>query len=105
MKKIIVFENDEEFDEFAIDPQVRIFSDDNGIHYYDWKFTADYENEVENGTIFYIKDRNAEVLRRNSCTYKIISKRVENVKPYNKLIVEAHSPMIQIIDYKDYYNM
>lgn len=100
--KIIVFENDQDFEEFAIVPQLRVIVDGDR-EYYDWYFTPEYNAEVMNGTMFFIKDKKSKILRRNACTYNIISKPVKNVKSYNPLFAKANSSKIQIIDYKNYY--
>jgi hypothetical protein len=100
--RIIVFENDEEFEEFAILPNVHVVTDGDR-EYFDWYFTPEYNAEVLNNTLFYMKDRNSKVLRRNACTFNVISKPVKNIKPYNMLIAKSSNPEIEVIEYKDYY--
>ena len=101
--KIIVFENDSEFDEFAVDPSVRVIKDGDR-EYFDWSFTNDYNTEVAAGTLFFIKDRKSKVLRRNACTSGIISKPVSNVKPYSRILAECSNPDISVVSYSDYIN-
>ena len=105
--RIIVFENDEEFEEFAILPSIHIVTD--GDHeYFDWNFTPEYNKEVLNNTIFYMKDRKSKILRRNACTFNVISKPVKNIKSYNPLVVKLNNPelddlKLEIIEYKNYH--
>ena len=99
--KIIVFENDKDFEEFAIDPQVKIVVDGDR-EYFDWFFTPEYNTEVANGTVFYIKDSKSKIVTRGACTFNIISKPVENVRPYNPIIVELQPKNMEIIDYEKY---
>ena len=99
--KIIVFENDQDFEEFAIVPQVKIITDGDR-EYFDWFFSPEYNAEVANGTIFYIKDKKSKIITRGACTFNVISKPVENVRPYNPLIVDMQPKNIEIIDYEKY---
>lgn len=99
--KIIVFENDKDFEEFAIDPRVVIVTDGDR-EYFDWYFTPEYNLEAANGTVFYIKDNKSKIVTRGACTFNVISKPVKNVRPYNPLMIEMQPKNTEIIDYEKY---
>lgn len=100
--RIIVFDNDSEFEEFAINDT--LYYKMSGDHaYYDWDFSGDYLAELEKNTLFFIKDKNSDIVRRDACTFNIISKPVKNVKRYNAALAESNNPNIEIVEYKNYY--
>ena len=75
--KVMIFENDAEFEDFAINPQYVVKTSDKGTHYFTWDFTDMYKEEKEKGTIFCISDENSLIRKRQACTFGIISKPVD----------------------------
>lgn len=78
--KIIVFENDEEFEMFAMKPNLVVkTSEKSGTLYYDIELSDEYFEAVNEGTLFYIKDRNSKVKKRKVVKQRLASKPVQNI--------------------------
>ena len=84
--KIIYFENDDEFFDYAVIPQLIgiKYLDDNGNekYYYDFELSSQYNNAVNNDYIFIIKDENSKIYKRRYVTYHTISKEIKNLEPW-----------------------
>ena len=96
--KIMVFENDADFEFFAITPVMKVKKIGDRT-YSDWDFTQEYLDESDAGTLFFIKDRNSKIVRRHSCVFNIIAKPVKNVSAYNELICGSSNPAIEIVNF------
>jgi hypothetical protein len=79
---IIYFDNDEEFYEWALDPTLKIRENDNGTLYYDIDFSREYENAIAKDQHFVIKDENSVIEKRQSISYKLITKPIKNLDTY-----------------------
>lgn len=77
-KNKICFDNDEEFFNFAVKPQIVVRQGKHGL-YTDWEFTDEYEDAVSRGVRFVVSDPNSRIMKNQIVCYKTISKNVENV--------------------------
>lgn len=78
-EKCYLFEDDDEFMEFAVNPSVKISVTPKGTPYYDWDFSNQYKKALEDGDSFKINDENSKVKKRGCATWKLISKKVKNL--------------------------
>lgn len=80
---ILVFENDAEFEDFAVDPQLIVskmnIGNNQEILYTDFNFTHDYYKAIEEGKMFEIKDKNSRIMKNGDISYRTITKKVENL--------------------------
>lgn len=72
----ILFDTDEDFESYAINPSLTAYMDSDGS-YYDWDFSSAFKQAVEEGKTFYMCDRDSLVLKRQAVTYMTISKDVK----------------------------
>ena len=78
------FKDDNEFCQFAIDPNLvintdRCVIDGKNISSYDFKFTDSYNKAIEDGTLFVIDDKKSLINKRGAVTIKLITKPIENL--------------------------
>lgn len=78
------FKDDNEFCQFAIDPNLvintdRCVIDGKNIASYDFKFTDSYNKAIEDGTLFVIDDKKSLINKRGAVTIKLITKPIENL--------------------------
>jgi len=99
--KVIIFENDADFEAYAIDPTYRIKTSDKGTQYYNWSFTDAYTTETANGSKFLIKERNSKIVKRGCVTHGTISKKVNNVFRYSKLELLLLDSNDEVVDYSE----
>lgn len=74
--KYLVFDNDAEFEDFAIDTTLRVHKGKGG-YWYDWDFTPMYIKELDNGTKFVITDPASCIRKRGCVSYHCVCKPVE----------------------------
>jgi len=83
---IIYFDNDNEFYEYAVVPQlvtIPYTSRDGSERYYtDFNFSTEYNDAVNNNMIFMIKDENSQICKRGRVSYRTITKDVSNLEPW-----------------------
>ena len=85
-KNLIIFDNDEEFFNFSVSPNFEVnYSDTSDRYFYTINFTDDYNNAISNDIYFIINDENSQIEKHNCVTYKTISKKIQNLEPYNML--------------------
>lgn len=84
---VIVFKNDEEFYKWCIDPELYI-KEGKSCSYTTWDFSYDYKKALREGKKFAIYTNDSRVLKNGDISYRTITKKVENVVPYNKLLME-----------------
>ena len=78
--KIIIFDNDEAFEQFALKPDyVLRTSAKSDMTYYDIEFSDEYLDAIKGDTHFYFSDRNSKVRKRGVVQRGVLSKRVENI--------------------------
>ena len=81
--KVMCFENDDEFFDFAVNPLIRVMEDPkSGTHYYDYDLTTNYNDALKDNVEFIIRDPNSLISKRNCVSYKLISKKIQNMHPY-----------------------
>jgi len=84
--KIIYFDNDQEFYDYAVIPElVPIhYTDKSGVerYYTDFNFTPQYNNAVNNGMTFIIKDEDSQIYKHGGVSYRTIYKDVPNLEPW-----------------------
>lgn len=80
-KKLIVFENDDEFYNWVIVPKLNTIQC-GSIIYTDVDYTYDYLDKVRRGFMFVIKDKKSTIIKHQAVSYRTITKKVQNLKPY-----------------------
>lgn len=85
--KVHYFDNDDEFYNFCVIPQLvvkKVLNNDNQeICYTDFNFSDAYNDEIANNTFFVIKDKNSQIIKHNNVvSYRTIGKKVQNLKPW-----------------------
>lgn len=84
---IMYFDNDNEFVDFCIDPDIVLHKNDQyNLFYYDIQFTPEYLKCVKDGKKFCIRDQKSKVCKHKGVTYKLVFKPVENLIDYNDMI-------------------
>lgn len=78
--KIIVFDNDKDFEFYCLKPKYEINqSKISGTLYYDLGFTDTYISDVDAGVMFCIDDPKSKIMKRGCVTRGIVSKKIENL--------------------------
>lgn len=75
---ILSFKDDEEFTNYCLKPDPIIRTND-VCTYYDYEYSDNYLNDVENGVLFKIEDSNSKVKKRGVVCRKLITKPVQNL--------------------------
>lgn len=81
IKNTIYFDSDDEFLDFALDPRP-VIKEGKHCKYTDFNFTKTYQNEVDNGIRFCIKDERSQIEKHQAISYRTITKKVENLDPW-----------------------
>lgn len=81
---IIYFNNDQEFYDACVCPNVKLHQSENNTFYFDIDFTAFYKNAVNSGKVFVIKDENSIIYKHRAVHLRSVSAPVENLEPYYK---------------------
>ena len=87
-KNIIYFDNDDEFYIYAVKPELIPIKTDhidkygNPVYYTDWNFTDVYNNAINNGSTFIIKDENSQIFKHGAVSYRTITKPIQNLEQY-----------------------
>jgi hypothetical protein len=83
---IIYFDSDNEFYEYCVVPELvpvqYIDSNGNEKYYTDFNFTPQYNNAVNNGMRFVIKDEDSQIYKHGCVSYRTISKDIQNLDPW-----------------------
>ena len=84
---VIYFDNDKEFYEFCIVPQLVSvdYTNPSGqvCQYCDFNFTNDYQEALNTNKKFVMRDKKSSIIKRNNTvSYRTISKRVNNLYPW-----------------------
>lgn len=86
INNIIYFDSDNEFYDYAVIPELIsiAYTDKNGIerYYTDFNFTTQYNNAVNNGMRFVIKDEDSQIYKHGCVSYRTISKEIPNLDPW-----------------------
>ena len=82
LENVICFDNDNDFIEFCLKPNLTIYQGSDGRPAARVDFTDDYLNALKNGKEFMIKDENSLVQKRGCVWNRFTTKRVKNVIPY-----------------------
>jgi len=77
--KIIIFNDDDEFFTFVVNPNLIVKKNPLGILYHTWDYTDDYKNAILNGMYFKILDPKSRMKYRNNITYKLVPKKIQNI--------------------------
>lgn len=78
--KLMFFENDDEFLNFCLSPDLEIKKDENtGLFYHDYPFSENYISSLEEDKCFIIKDPNSLIVKRGCVCKGLITKPVENL--------------------------
>ena len=64
-KNILYFDNDDEFYEYCVNPDLVVITSDQGTPFSDWLFTEWYQSHVDEATKIVILDDKSTILRRN----------------------------------------
>jgi hypothetical protein len=80
---IIYFDNDNEFYEFCVTPKLFVtpFIDrlGNENYYTDFSLSNQYNESINNGIKFVIKDKNSQIYKRKKVSYRTITKDIQNL--------------------------
>ena len=83
---IIYFDNDNEFYEYCVVPELvpvqYINSEGNEKYYCDFNLSSQYNNAINNGTRFIIKDEDSQIYKHGCVSYRTISKDIQNLDPW-----------------------
>ena len=75
---IIYFDNDEEFYEFAVIPEL-VTKDGK---YFDFELSSQYKNALKSGKKFCIKDEDSQILKHAAVSYRTITKDIDSLEPW-----------------------
>ena len=82
----IYFDNDNEFYEYAVIPQLITipFIDKSGVerYYTDFNFSTQYNDAINNGMKFIIKDEDSQICKHGAVSYRTIAKEIKNLEPW-----------------------
>jgi hypothetical protein len=99
--KIIVFDNDEDFESYVLQPEYCIKqSNISGGYYYDADFTDCYKNDLTEGVKYCIDCKDSKIRKRGYVTKGAISKRVNNILNYTMDGIVKIYLNAEIINYK-----
>lgn len=68
----ILFESDEEFEDFCVAPYASIKQSDKGTNYCAGDYSDIYKECIKEGKLFVIKDRNSKVYKRQAVTKRVL---------------------------------
>ena len=78
----IVFDDDQAFFDWGVNPELKIIRDDNGVSYYDWDYSPAYYQAIEQGKTIYIVDNKSLINKRKEINYRTITKKIDNLGDY-----------------------
>lgn len=76
-KGVIYFDNDKEFEDWALNPELDIVSSE--IPYFTVDYSTAYKEEIDKGTKFCIKDAKSAIFKHKRMSCRTISLPVENL--------------------------
>lgn len=76
---IIYFNNDNEFYDWAVNPNPVINRSQTGIPYFYFDTTKNYQDALNSGKKFCIKDKNSLIKKRGCCCYRSCVIPIENI--------------------------
>ena len=80
------FDNDDDFYRFCVVPVIvpkeRVQIDGSIRQSMDFNLSHEYNNAVDNGTIFIIKDPNSQIYKHQAVSYRTITKPIVNLEEY-----------------------
>lgn len=83
---IIYFDSDNEFYDYCVVPELvpvqYIDSEGNERYYNSFNFSSQYNNAVNNGMRFIIKDEDSKIYQHGCVSYRTISKDIQNLDPW-----------------------
>ncbi len=77
--RVIEFDNDNEFVEWALNPSYEFIQNGNGNACYDVSYTDEYEKAIKDGYSFKILDRKSRIMKDGIMHRGIITKPVDNL--------------------------
>lgn len=80
-KKYIIFENDEDFVGWCVDPTLKIHKDGDIISSY-FDFTPQYNEWVKSGYKFIIADKKSQIYKHQAVTVNVLTRKVQNLKAF-----------------------
>ena len=87
-QNIIYFDNDDEFYNYAVVPQLIPIETDKvdkygyPVYYCDWNFSKVYNDAITNNTQFIIKDEDSQIFKHGAVSYRTITKPIQNLQQY-----------------------
>jgi len=88
INNIKFFDSDDDFYVFCVTPQLDVHSHTNiygdTTYYTDFEFTNGYNDDIDNGIMFMIKNPNSSIQKRGCVSYRGHAKRIKNLIPYRK---------------------
>ena len=102
MKKFMIFDNDEDFESFALKPDYVIKeSEISGMPYYDAEFTDVFNSALEDKFIFCIADEKSKIRKRETIQKGAIMLDVSNIFTHLEADeIKEWYPNAEIIDYR-----
>ena len=83
---IIFFDNDDDFYKFCVVPELIPvhYIDKSGIdrYYTTFEFTPQYQNAINKGMTFIIKDEDSNIFKHGAVSYRTITKDIQNLEQW-----------------------
>lgn len=80
--KFIFFDTDEEFCDYAINPEMKFTKLDDGVYVHNLDYTEEYLDAVNANKYFVIKNRDSKIAKHNAVSMHTITKPVKNIISY-----------------------
>lgn len=81
---IIYFDNDKDFYDSCVSPNVVVYQNKDNTVYFDIDFTSFYKNAIKSDKKFIIKDEDSVIYKHNGVHLRSCFKEIENLEPYIK---------------------
>lgn len=84
--KKMYFDTDDDFYNFCVEPSIvqkeRTLKNGESLKSFDFNFTWDYNDAINNNVMFIIKDPNSQIYKNQAVSYRTITKPVSNLEEY-----------------------
>lgn len=87
--KLCIFNNDDEFEAFAINSSPTIHKDTNGVSWFDYGYTDTYNQMCTDKYRFCITDPNSKILKRNGTSIHTMFNPISNLVSKDELILDG----------------
>ena len=81
------FDSDDDFYQFCVEPYIIPveYTNDQGEtkYYMDFNLSKSYQNAINQGKVFIIKDPNSQIFKHQAVSYRTITKPIQNLEQYH----------------------